>query len=96
LYRFIPFGRFIKEEHDVLSIILLELLLNRVVRVGRLPHELPVLLVYVRQQDLHPAGTFGAQQVRFILHHALLRAHLVFNLGLAGVQAIIVDVEFSS
>lgn len=47
LHLFVPFGRLIEEKHDLLHVVLLELLLNRVVGVLRVPNFLHRLIGHI-------------------------------------------------
>ena len=44
---FVPLRRLIKEEHYIFSVVLFKLLLDSVIAIRRLPHELPLVSIYV-------------------------------------------------
>lgn len=104
----IPLGRLVEEEHDILNVVDLELLLDsvfilnqrvslRLAYIRRSPHMLVALQVHIRQENLHAPRTLTPQHVGFVLNAAPLLSEVVLCYrGLFRSFATVVDAKLSA
>lgn len=100
LHLFVPLRRLVEEKHNLFDVVLLKLLLNRVVRILRVPRLLRGLVRHIGQKHFHAPRSFTAKHICLVLYHALLRADIRITcyttLCLGRVKTCIEDRKFSS
>ena len=93
---FVPLWWFVEKEHQIVAHSCFELLRNHFLLVFCWELELFLVLVDIRQEDLHPSRSFRSEHVCLVLDASVLLSGFVLGNSFLGVGSVVVNVELSA